>query len=150
MMRTGSVTQGWLVSLADLSLILFIVTAGAIAGDRAENKDPAFRPGGTPQLGIAEQIYVDEPGAPLFETFLVRHVHGPAEQLNITGHFEAGERAAIARRVEHLAMQAAGAGHVPRTILQPSAQSMVYVHFAHDIEPQLAHSLHRSGDNPDR
>lgn len=150
MIRAGSVTQGWLVSLADLSLILFIVTAGAIASDKGGNPNPAFGADGSLPLGVAEQIYIDAPGGPPIEDFLARHAHGPAEQLSITGHFATGERAAIARRVEHLARQAVRAGHVPRTILQPSARSEVYVHFAHDIEPQLAHSLLRPGDDPDR
>ncbi|MCB2065035.1 MAG: hypothetical protein KDE15_00175 [Erythrobacter sp.] len=137
----GPGTASWLVSLADLSLILFIVTGGAIAANPGENPAEAEQEPGAPAMGVADQVYIDGPGGPPLAMFLAQHQPAGGEQLTITGTFAPGARQAVVQRVEALAAEASAAGIEPRVIVQPAAQSGVVVLFAHDGDPQLAQGL---------
>ncbi|MCR2832760.1 hypothetical protein [Parerythrobacter lacustris] len=144
-MPAGPGSHGWLVSLADLSLILFIVTSGAIASSPIQKSLEPIDLADLPALGVASEIYVDGPGAPSLSTFLSRHSPAAGEQLTITGVFGPGERQTIARRMEALEAEAIAKGTEPRVILQPGSQAGVYVAFAHDADPQMAQDLRKKG-----
>lgn len=131
---------GWLVPLADLSLILFIVTGGALTASfgGAEPGDPAE--------GVAAAIYVDGPAAPPLADLLVMHIPAAGEQLTVQGYYAPGDRALVAQRTEALAGEAIAAGVEPRVIVQPAAQTTVIARFAHDADPHLAQGLQPSGE----
>lgn len=133
MMYEGSAK--WLVPLADLSLILFIATGGALTTIRsAENS-------GVPAEGVSAAVYVDGPDAPPLMELLATHMPSQGEQLTVLGYYADGERAAVARRTEELAAEAIAAGVDPRVIVQPASQTMVVARFAHDADPGLARTL---------
>ncbi len=128
----------WLVPLADLSLILFIVTGGAL------NASLGRPEGSAPAEGVAAAIHVDVPGAPLLEEMLADHTASTGEQLTVMGYYAQGDRKDVARRAERLAEEAIAAGVEPRVIIQPAAETLVLARFAHDADPGLARGLQSS------
>ncbi len=119
----------WLVPLADLSLILFIVTGGALTSSLGREEDVA------PAEGVAAALFVDGPGAPPLVDMLHAHEASQGEQLTVQGYYASGERETVVRRTETLAQQAIAAGVEPRVILQPARETLVIARFAHDAEP---------------
>ncbi len=128
----------WLVPLADLSLILFIVTGGAL-GAMQDHRN-------TPAEGVAAAIYVDGPDAPPLLELLASHPIAAGERLTVLGAYAPGQREAVMRRAEALARQAIAAGVEPRVIVQPAAETRVIARIAHDVDPGLARGLHREGE----
>lgn len=126
MMREG--TGSWLVPLADLSLILFIVTGGALTASAGQEQ------GAAPAQGVAAALYVDGPGAPPLIDMLAAHGLAQGEQLTLQGYYAPGERTAVAQRIEALAAQARRTGVEPRVILQPARETLVIARLAHDAD----------------
>lgn len=125
----------WLVPLADLSLILFIVTASALTANHVTQAE-----GASPE-GVAAAIYVDGPGAPPLLEMLTGHGSSAGEQLTVQGYYARGERDAVAARTQALAEEAIAAGVEPRVIIQPALETLVIARFAHDADPGLARGL---------
>lgn len=145
MIRTAN--GSWLVPLADLSLILFIVTGGALTASLGREEDvPATRPESAPAEGVAAAVYIDAPGAPPLPQMLAGHPLGAGEQLSVVGYYAPGDRADVVRRTEALAAQAIDAGIAPRVILQPARETLVIARLAHDADPGLARALQTSGE----
>ncbi|MFB0613789.1 hypothetical protein [Aurantiacibacter poecillastricola] len=130
----------WLVPLADLSLILFITMAGALA---AQTQDV---PAGSPAEGVTVSLHVDAPGAPPLAAMLADHPLSPGEQLTVQGYYAAGDREAVTLRTEGLASEAIAAGVEPRVIVQPARETLVIARFAHDADPGLARGLQDAGE----
>lgn len=130
----------WLVPLADLSLILFIVTGGALGAERERQVDAV------PAEGISAALYIDGPAAPPLLEMLATHQPGAGEQLTVVGYYAPGERHAVVARTQGLAQQAIDAGIEPRVIVQPADETLVLARFAHDADPGLARSLQRAGN----
>lgn len=128
---------GWLVSLADLSLILFIVTGSALTTDVVSPVSVE----GRSAKGIPAAVHVDASDAPPLVEMLAAHPLSAGEQLTIEGHYAPGERASVAMRAERLAQQAIAVGVEPRVILQPSHRTAVVALSAHDRAPELAYAL---------
>ncbi len=143
---TGS---SWLVPLADLSMILFIITGVTMsARPPATDAPPAPPPGGIAQ-GVASGVFVDAPGAPPLAEWLAQYRPGSGEQLTVEGRFIPADRARVSARAEELAQAAIAVGFAPRVILQPvpagSGRSQVRALFAYDGGEQVAQSLLSSG-----
>ena len=141
--------SSWLVPLADLSFILFVITAAALSASPAtepveEAPSPPSATGGIAQ-GVASSIFVDAPGAPPIDQWLAQYHAGSGEQLTVEGHFVPADRARVAARAEELAQAAIAAGFAPRVILQPASQSQVQALFAYDAGNQVAQSLLSQG-----
>jgi hypothetical protein len=136
----------WLVPLADLSMILFIITGVTMSARPPEDEavpPPAL--GGIAQ-GVPSGVFVDAPGAPPLAEWLALYRPGSGEQLTVEARFAPADRVWVAARAEELAQAAIAAGFAPRVILQPAPQSQVRALFAYDgadgEEPeQVAQSL---------
>lgn len=143
MIQSGQGQGSWLVPLADLSLILFILTGSAISatpGDaRVAAADP--EPARVPGEANASAIHFDGEGAPPLAAMLDAHVPAAGEQLTIAAYYAPGDRLLAARRAEALAGQAQASGVEPRVVLQPAPATQVLAFFAFDREAQLAHNL---------
>lgn len=136
----GGANGGWLVPLADLSLILFIVTGGTLTADLT-GADAAV-----PPEGVTAAIHIDGPGAPPLADMLAAHIASAGEQLTVLGYYARDEREAVRARTEALAGEAIAAGIEPRVILQPAGETMVIARFAHDADPGLARGLQLHGE----
>lgn len=146
-------TAGWMVPLADLSLILFVTTGSALAATRHEEpvagarnaQENAATVAGFP-AGVPSSIYVDAPSAPALSSWLARYSHDRGSQLTIHAYYAGDDRAAVSERADRLATEAIAEGTVPRVVVEQGLQSQVLAMFAHDRDPQMARTLLREAD----
>jgi len=141
----GSGNNGWLVPLADLSLILFVITGSGLAGAAAERSEQAETAGAAE--GIASAVFADS-GADLaaLTQWLAQHPPGPGEQLTVLGTYHTpAQRARVAARCEELAALAQAAGFAPRVIVQQGEGAQVLAYLAHDRIAPVARDLHHIG-----
>ena len=89
--RAGS---GWQTVLADLSLILFMVTAAAVA----EAGPDGGTAGVAPELG--EPVAVWRPGGPTLKQWLAAQPEDPRLRLTLVLHAEAPGRSTALKRAE--------------------------------------------------
>ncbi|NBC37490.1 hypothetical protein GTZ99_13120 [Novosphingobium sp. FSY-8] len=118
---------GWQTMLADLSLILFMVTAAAMA-DQPPPPKPAAPP---PKPALVDParaeplaLWREAAGAPSIAAWLTSQQPDPRQQLTITLHYAPGAEQAAMRHAIALAGDAARAGGVgarARLLLEPSA-----------------------------
>lgn len=140
---TGSGNNGWLVPLADLSLILFVITGAGLAGKMTEarREDMHSNNPASAAEGIASAVFADAAQAELTE-WLARHPPGPGEQLTVLGTYTSvAARGRIAARCEELAAKALAAGFAPRVIVQQGESEQVLAYLAHDRIPAMARDL---------
>jgi hypothetical protein len=127
---SGRASVGWQTALADLSLILFMVTAAAVsqhpptalAKAGKSKSSPAAAPSPSPQSEPLA-VYIDAPGAPPLDQWLAQQALDPRQQLTVTAHYGAGSDAqaralAVATR---LVREAGKAGHSARIVVEPGA-----------------------------
>lgn len=129
---SGRATVSWQTSLADLSLILFMVTAAAvskpppqpISGAMGGKDQPPVRQGlaAPPQVAEPLSVYIVMPGAPPLQHWLAEQAPDPRQQLTITTHYDAARgasREAALLEAMRLAREAARAGLPARLVLEP-------------------------------
>lgn len=132
--------RAWLVALADMSLLLFILTAAALRPDTGEGL--AEREYADPAFGAAAEIFVDGPTGPDFADWLGAAERGDGQHLTITASYAVlAERDAMQRRSEELAAAAIAAGYAPRVVVQQAGSAQIVAVFAHDATPGLAQQL---------
>jgi hypothetical protein len=120
MARAGS---GWQYILADLSLILFMVTAAALASGEeapAATARPAHA-GERLQSPRAEPLalYRAGAGAPPLGQWLREQSADARQQLTIVAQYPAGGQAEALRTAQALAQQAGAAGTRARIVIEP-------------------------------
>ncbi|QNE04168.1 hypothetical protein [Croceicoccus marinus] len=102
----------WAIMLADLALILFIVTASY--ADGATLPDTAPDP-------VPQAIYRPSPGAPPLTDWIAQQPAGGAASLQITLGYDPADADAAMDRAAGLAAQAASAGLPARIVLIPGS-----------------------------
>ena len=134
--RAGS---GWQTVLADLSLILFMVTAGALA--QAEDGAAAVA---SPQAEPLA-LYRAEPGAPPLGQWLAGEAADDRHVLTIVAQYPPGGRNAALAGVAVLA-EAAGPGELAvRVVVEPGAGGTTASLAYDDPRATLAQGLQGSG-----
>ena len=108
--RTGS---GWQYALADLSLILFMVTAAALS--QAGAKDAA-QPS---RQGEMLAVWAAAPGAPPLADWLAMQAPDSRQQLTIVARYTAGDQSRALAQASALAASAGVAGHRARIVIEP-------------------------------
>ncbi len=158
MVRAGT---GWQTTLADLSLILFLITAAAVAppgpekaegGKAIGGKAAAPRPAAqavrhdpSPQAEPLA-IYRATPSAPPLAQWLAGQPHDSRQLLTILAPYAPGGQVAALANAQDLARQAGDQGRNARIIVEPGAGA-VTVTLAYDQPaasakpPALARSL---------
>jgi hypothetical protein len=140
----GSSSFGWQTSLADLSLILFMLSAAALhrqppAKPAVLHAAPAARP-----APMAEPLAVYEaaPGAPSLAKWLGQQALDPRQQLTITARYgdAPGARDAALREASRLLGEAGAAGLTARLVVEPGA-GPVRVALAYDDPARVARDL---------
>jgi len=134
--RTGS---GWQFLLADLSLILFMITAATLAQTQeasAEQQNIALSPrsgqdavtlspsSGQDAVTLSPQgqplaVYRAEPGAPPLARWLGGQSVDARQQLTIVAQFRAGEQGAALEQAQALAREAGELGRKARIVIEP-------------------------------
>lgn len=118
-MILSSARIGWQTTLADLALILFMVTAAAMADrpDRAEHAPPAAV--NIPQSGEPLAIYRPAPDAPPLRDWLAGQARDERQHLTIISRYPRGMADDAAAGALALATDATAAGHSPRIVVEP-------------------------------
>ena len=148
MVRAGS---GWQTLLADLSIILFMVTAATLS----QSKDgPAAKGSATPEPPKASArseplaVYRAAPGAPPLGQWLASQSPDPRQQLSIVAHYApSGQQAALSDAAGLLA-QAGAAGTSARLVVEPGEGGTVATLAYDAASTGLAQGLQREQAKP--
>ncbi|GGB93573.1 hypothetical protein GCM10011494_09980 [Novosphingobium endophyticum] len=138
---------GWQTALADLSLILFMVTAAAVgqqlpATRESREMDPGHAVSAPPLQAEPLAVYVDAPGAPPLADWLDQQAVDPRQQLTVTARYgpaPGAQERALATAVR-LVREAGRAGHAARIVIEPGeGPSRVVIAF--DSSGEVAQGL---------
>lgn len=127
----------WQILLADLALILFIVTASALAlgataaADTAQEAEPHAVMRASP----------DPSGEAELRRWLAAYRADPREYLTLRVEYPPGRFAAAQVQAARLSALAAELGHTPRLILEQSRVPRLEARFAFDLPPHMARKL---------
>lgn len=119
--------HGWQIMLADLSMILFLVTASTVGTESP------------PAANFASAALPDAPGA-VFRSgqgqslirWLDERARDPRQMLTVTGRFGPGERSLIAEDVAVAVRIADLRGIAVRTVVEPGTRSELVAVLAFD------------------
>lgn len=109
---------GWQTSLADLSLILFMLAAAAL-----HDRPPAARPAPASPRSEPLAVYEATPEAPRLGVWLEQQAPDPRQQLTITARYGAapGAREQALAQAARLLAEAGQAGRAARIVVEPGA-----------------------------
>ena len=153
MARAGS---GWQTLLADLSIILFMVTAATLSQSK---EGPVAKGGGAPEPPKASArseplaVYRAAPGAPPLGQWLAAQSPDPRQQLSIVAHYAPGRQQAALGEAATLLAQAGAAGTAARLVVEPGEGGTVAT-LAYDaamlggVRAGLAQGLQREQAKP--
>lgn len=132
--------HGWHFILADLALILFLLTLTGLPLEAevpaARRKDSRFAP--DPQIAPAQALFRPVPGGPSLTQWLASQPGDARATLTIFALHPAGGEAAAWQAAGALAREASGAGVPVRTIIAQGNQSDLYASLAYDAPPGAA------------
>lgn len=114
--------MSWQTMLADLSLILFMVSAAAMADGPTRpplSRPPSSGPAAPPARAEPLAVWRDAPGAPALAGWLSDQQTDPRQQLTITLRYRPADLAQALARAGDLARDAGHAAGHARIILEP-------------------------------
>ncbi|VWX53032.1 hypothetical protein [Novosphingobium sp. 9U] len=141
------VGTGWQTIIADLSMILFMLTASAVARqDPKAHAAPAVgAPTATPRSEPVA-VWIAGEGAPPLREWLAQQPRDPRQQVTITASYAPGAMAEALTKAQALAREAGDA----RVVVEPGMpgeKGTARVVIGYDApEARLAHSLRSSAD----
>ena len=132
----GGRAGGWQTIIADLALILFMVSIAA-SSPPAEASRQTAADAGAPALFLAEPsaIYRAADGAPTLARWLAGQPRDPRQRLTIFARHRAGAERAAALAALALAAEARAEGHPARIVIEPAATDDLLAALAFD-DPQ--------------
>lgn len=112
---------GWQTLMTDLSIILFMITAAALAQQDPNAAAPgAMKPAQTPsQRSEPVAVYRAAPGAPPLGEWLASQPRDPRQMLTIVSTYTKGQQSAALDLATRLAREASAAGQVARVVIEP-------------------------------
>ncbi len=132
---TSRETAGWQLILADLALILFIVTVSALADSAEEKSEPGGVPGpdhDATSVAPSQALYRPGLDTPSIAQWLDRQSPDPRATLSVVALHRPGEEDEAWAAAQALALQAGAAGVPVRIVVQPADQSDLYASLAFD------------------
>lgn len=133
--------HGWQLILADLALILFLLTLSALPAAEAESgtrladreaRETDAQGFPTPEVAQAQALYRAVPGGPGLATWLAAQQPDPRATLTIFATHRAGGAADAWLRAELLAAEARASGAPVRTIIAVGETEEIYASLAYD------------------
>lgn len=142
--RAGS---GWQTLMADLSIILFMITAAALS---QQGPDAIAKPAQTPsQRSEPVAVYRVAPDAPPLGEWLASQPRDPRQMLTIVSTYAAGREGTALDLAAKLAREAGAVGLAARVIIEPGAGEATATLGYDSNASVLARSLHHEGEqNP--
>ena len=146
---------GWQLILADLALILFLLTLSALpaaeadTGKRLADSDAREKEAQgalMPQVDAAQALFRQVPGGPSLAAWLAEQQPDARATLTIVAVHTRGQEAAAWTRAEALAAEARSQGARVRTIISAGVQDEVYASLAYDavVEAEAADPRRKS------
>lgn len=141
-------SHGWQMILADLALILFLLTLSALPTAEAETgrqlaaravqekaaREEDARPRARAEIAAAQALFRPVAGGPSLGAWLKSQPGDPRTTLTIFAIHPPGGEAAAFARAEALAAEARAAGARVRTIIAAGAETEIYASLAYDAE----------------
>jgi len=117
-MRAGS---GWQYAFTDMALILFMVSAAALAkAPQAAKAAPPPRPiVSAPELANPVGLWRPAPGAPALAEWLAGQSRDPRQRLTIVAHYAGIDAAPASARAAALLRETAGTAGPVRLVVEP-------------------------------
>jgi hypothetical protein len=123
--RVSGLRTGWQTLLADLSLVLFIITAAALGRNKHDHRAlsaPAFPPpSGAVSPPSALAVYREGPDAPSLRTWLAQQVTDRRQQVTIVIGYAPGSDAGVPGKIGALLAAARDAGVRARIEIEPGS-----------------------------
>jgi len=144
MMRAASFDHaepGWQLILADLALILFLLTLSALPAAEAESghrlaerdaRDKDARPAVKPEIAAAQALFRPVAGGPSSTEWLASQPRDPRTTLTVFARYQPGEEAKAWTRAKALASAAQTSGVMVRTIITAGDETDLYASLAYD------------------
>ena len=125
---------GWQLILADLSLILFLVTVAALAEKSDEEQAPPEPSGIRPDANVApaQALYRPSRSGPSIAEWLDSQSPDPRATLSVIALHRAGEEQPAWERAQALADQARDRGVAVRVVVQSGSETDLYASLAFD------------------
>ena len=133
--------HGWQLILADLALILFLMTLSALPAAEAQSgrrladreaRESDVKGAPRPEIAPAQALYRAVPGGPDLSSWLAAQQRDPRATLTIFATYPAGGEAAAWARTATLAAEAQASGTRVRTIMSAGYTEEVYASLAYD------------------
>jgi hypothetical protein len=115
----------WQTLLADLALVLFMVTVGALVRARREHAPvyaaaaPVSQPIAAPQESTPLSVYRDVAGAPPLAAWLRQPPRDTRQQTTIVVTYRPGTERALPGRIAAVIAAASASGPQPRIVIEP-------------------------------
>ncbi|WP_202389658.1 hypothetical protein [Croceibacterium soli] len=138
----AGVRGNWQTIIADLALILFMVTAAAMGSKRPE---PAGNP--LPAEGEPLAIYRPHRQAPPLGDWLAAQAPDERQQVTIIGRYRDGDARIAADAALKLASEAETRGVRPRIVIEPAESSDLLAVLAFDIPADWHGDCNAAGTN---
>ncbi|MEO1729498.1 MAG: hypothetical protein AAFR64_02035 [Pseudomonadota bacterium] len=125
----------WQLILADLSLILFLVTSAALtqSGSKSDTSDQAAgQPNAPAQMASAQALYRGRPGLLSFGEWLGEQPLDPRASLTIVAQHRAGRQDKAWSQARSMAATASALGVRSRVIIREGETYDVYASLAFD------------------
>ncbi len=137
----GRPGTGWQTIIADLSLILFMITVAANDGafQAAQAADTQASAAAGALQGEPVAVYRVVPNGASLADWLAGQGQDPRQQLTIVARYAAGNEAAVATTAVHLADQARELGINARVMLESAPSDDVSAILAYDADPANWH-----------
>lgn len=137
MPRPAGGTVGWHFVLADLALILFLVTLQGLAGEAALPHGARQAVSHAPEVVIApaQALFRPVKGGSGITEWLAGQPRDPRATLTILAHYPPGGEQPAWRAAEQMAREAGDSGVAVRTILVRSTAPDLYASLAYDTRP---------------
>lgn len=152
--RTGARTgHGWQLILADLALILFLLTLSALPAAEAETghrladraaRDKEADGAPLPEIAGAQALFRPVPGGPALGEWLAAQAADPRATLTVVATHPAGGEAQAWARAEALAAEARARGTRVRIVITAGRTADLTAGLAYDA--QLAETEGGAGD----
>lgn len=128
----GAGTQGWAITLADLCIILFLITSADLSN--AEIAKSALDKGDAAAIATADPVAIYRPGPTPLRAWLESQQADPRQRITVVVHHDGTHTAQALAQGAKLAEEAEKAGHQPRVIVEQSAHPDVAVMLTYDTD----------------
>lgn len=125
--------HGWQLILADLSLILFLVTLTALVNSSSDvERSPVTRPTSDPHVAPAQALFRKFEGGPDLREWISEQAADPRATLTIIAQHSEADRESVWRDARGLAQSVKDTGVPVRVVITTGERSDVYASLAYD------------------